>query len=608
LEKRGRQVSQQELKRIQAYFNPQEFRDLQMWFNLAWMDPYWCENDAFVKSLYAKGKNFTEEDIRGLVDKQLEICGLVAKKYKALQESGQIEISTTPFYHPILPLLCDTNNALGSSPHMSLPSKRFAHREDAKHQVEKAADYYNDVFGHRPAGMWPAEGSVSEDVIPIFEQAGVKWIASDEGILFRSNPLLQSSRRNLYKPYRLEILGSSINMIFRDHALSDSIGFVYSKWNAKDAVNDFMRKVHSIRDMAQHDHQQCIISVILDGENCWEYYPNDGWDFLRLLYKTLSEDPTVETVTINNYLENNPPVDTLRTVWPGSWINSNYEVWIGHPEDNLAWSYLADARDFLMEYTIKHPEKKDSEALKSAWQSVYIAEGSDWNWWYGEDHASDNDEIFDFLFRQYVISIYTLVGEKAPIQLYKAIKGMAIKPQNIEPIDFISPKIDGKVSSYFEWQAAGFYNTSAGGAMHQVETILKTFHYGFDINNLYFRLDLNIPFSHESIKNLSFNVVFLQPQGIEASLTIDPGPKINNFLIKNTLTGTEEKMDNAAVVNIIEISVPINRLKLENNQNTIEFIITILNNGQEIERWPYRSSITIPKPAENFTIINWSAI
>jgi alpha-amylase/alpha-mannosidase (GH57 family) len=607
LDKRGRQVNPQELKRIQAYFNPQDFRDLQMWFNLAWMDPYWREKDTLVKSLFTKGKNFSEEDIRALVDKQLEICGLVCAKYKALQESGQIEISTTPFYHPILPLLCDTNNALGSSPHMPLPAKRFAHREDAKYQVEKASEYYNDTFGHKPAGMWPAEGSVSEDVIPIFAQAGVKWIASDEGILFRTNPLLLSSRRNLYKPYKLEILGSSINMIFRDHALSDSIGFVYSKWNAKDAVNDFMRKVHSIRDMSD-DGQQCIISVILDGENCWEYYPNDGWDFLRLLYKTISEDPTVETVTINNYLENNPPVDTLRTIWPGSWINSNYEVWIGHPEDNLAWSYLAEARDFLMEYTIKHPEKQDSNALKSAWQSVYIAEGSDWNWWYGEDHASDNDEIFDFLFRQYVISVYTLVGEKAPNHLYKAIKGMAVKPQNIEPIDFITPKIDGKVSSYFEWQAAGFYSTSGGGAMHQVETVLKSFHYGFDINNLYFRLDLNIPLNEQSINDLSFNVVFLQPQGIEASLSIDSATKKSCFCLKNTLQVSEEMLDTAAIYNIIELAVPINRLKLENNQNTIEFIITILNKGHEIERWPYRSTITIPKPAENFTIINWSAI
>lgn len=608
LNKRGKQVNSEELKRVRQYFKPQDFRDLQTWFNLAWMDPYWKDKDSLVRNLFEKGKSFTEDDKAALIQKQLEICGLIAGKYKAMQETGQIEVSTTPFYHPILPLVSDTNNAMGATPHIKLPSKRFAHREDAKTQVAKAVEYYRGVFGKDPSGMWPAEGSVSEDVIPIFAQAGVKWIASDEGILFRTNPALGASRRNLYKPYKLDILGSTINMIFRDHALSDAIGFIYSKWSPQDAVNDFVRKIHTIRAMAEPD-QNCIIPVILDGENCWEYYPNDGWDFLRLLYKTLSEDPAIETVTINSFLEQHPPTDTLKTIWPGSWINSNYGVWIGHSEDNLAWACLADARDHLMDYTIKNPEKKDSEAVKTAWENIYIAEGSDWNWWYGDDHASANDEMFDYLFRQYLISIYTLTGSKVPDNLYKAIKGMAVKTSTtIEAIDFITPKIDGRISSYFEWQSAGFYNTAGGGAMHQVETVLKSFHYGFDLQNLYFRLDLNMPTTSESIKELCFSVVFLSPQGVEATLRIGQDNKIDSYTIKNIITGTESRLESAAVQKIIEFAVPIEKLNLDINHKHIEFAITISKNNCEIERWPNKSTVSIPVPTEEFSIINWSVI
>ncbi len=582
-------------------------RDLQVWFNLSWMDPYWQKNDELVKSLFAKGKNFTEEEKTALIDKQLEICGLIACKYKSMQDGGQIEVSTTPFYHPILPLLCDTNNALGATPHMPLPAKRFAHREDAKIQVEKAVNYYKTIFGHNPKGMWPAEGSVSEDVIPIFAQAAVNWIASDEGILFHTNPGLGASRRNLYKPYRLEVLGNQINMIFRDHALSDSIGFIYSKWAPQDAVNDFMKRLHSISEMADPT-QNCLVSVILDGENCWEYFPNDGWDFMRLLYKTISENNNIETVRISDYLEKFPPENTLKTIWPGSWINSNYGVWIGHPEDNLAWSYLAETRNFLMEYSIKHPEQSNTVALKSAWESIYIAEGSDWNWWYGDDHSSDNDEIFDFLFRQYLINVYEQIGEKVPDYLYKAIKVIEKKQPTHEPLDFITPKIDGRVSSYFEWQATGNYNVAGGGAMHQVETALKSFHYGFDLENLYFRLDLNIPMDSEKLKDFCFKVVFLQPKGLESECCLEIGPKIGQFTFLNRNTGTQTVLEQAAAGRIIEFAIPLSKLELTDEQKTIEFVIIIMKNCLEFERWPYKNTVIMPKPTPNFAILNWSAI
>jgi alpha-amylase/alpha-mannosidase (GH57 family) len=605
LEKRGRQSSGEELKRIQSYFRPADLRDLQVWFNLSWMDPYWKEHDPLVKALYQKERDFTEEEKLALVKKQQEICGLVVNKYRELQDRGQIEVSVTPFYHPILPLLCDTNNALGATPQINLPKKRFAHPEDARTQIRKAVTYYQERFGRPPRGMWPSEGSVAEDVIPIIEEAGIKWIATDEEILFRTQPALSAARRNLYQPYLLNIRNHQMNIIFRDHALSDAIGFVYTKWNASDAVSDFMKRLRALRDAIGNDAENHLVSVILDGENCWEYYANDGWDFLRLLYRTLSEDPSIETVTISDYLEKNPPRNGLRTLWPGSWINGNYGIWIGHAEDNLAWYYLGEARAFLTDYENRHPEKKDSPELNAAWELIFIAEGSDWNWWYGDDHSSGNDEMFDFLFRQNLIGVYETLNEKVPDYLYKSIKGLIRRQPTLEPIDFISPKIDGKITNYFEWQPAGFYQVGhSGGSMHQVETILKSFHYGFDLNNIYFRFDLNTPMNARNIEELSFKVVFLIPSKREVTISMGTGGNIRECILH--LEDLRENLGSVAAGTIIELAIPVEKLRIPQELNNLEFVVTVLKNNLESERWPFQSSVTLPKPSEDFSLQTWS--
>ncbi len=605
LEKRGRQISLDNLSRVQSYFRPSDMRDLQVWFNLSWMDPYWKERDPMIKALYAKGKDFTEEEKQQLIKKQLEICGMVVGKYRELQDRGQIEVSTTPFYHPILPLLCDTNNALGSTPQITLPRRRFQHREDAVVQVQKAVDYYQRNFGRAPSGMWPSEGSVCDELVPVFASFGLNWIATDEEILFRSQPGLSGSRSNLYKPYRVSVLGSQINIIFRDHALSDAIGFVYAKWNPSDAVADFMRRLHSIRDSIGDGHENSLVSVILDGENCWEYYSNDGWDFLRILYQAITNDPTIETVTVNRYLENNPPHGTLRNLFPGSWINGNYGIWIGHPEDNQAWDFLGETRTFLADYVSRNPEKKDSPAVKAAWERIYIAEGSDWNWWYGDDHSSDNDDMFDKLFRQNLIGVYEILGEKVPDHLYKAIKGLMRKQPTLEPIDFISPKIDGRVTNYFEWQPAGYYLVGhSGGSMHQVETILKSFYYGFDLNNMYFRFDTNIPMSG-AIEEISIRIVFLAPVSAQAIITFEAGGNIRSFSL-HSQDGKAERLSHAAAQKIIECAIPVDKLNIPQDTRSIEFVIALSKNNLETERWPYQSSVVMPKPSEDFTLQSWS--
>jgi len=623
LNKRGKYISFNELNRIQNYFREQELRDLQVWFNLAWIDPYWRWHDNFIADLFKKGKNFTEEEKIKLIEKQREICGKVVSKYKEAQEKGQIEVSVTPFYHPILPLIYNTEIAKISMPDVHLPRK-FSKPEDAKLQIQKAIEYYEKIFGRKPQGMWPSEGSVSEDIAILISEAGINWIATDEDILFNTIRMQQSMtiktpRQILYQPYKIEKTTQdgttrSLNIIFRDRALSDSIGFMYARWNPDDAVNDFMSKLKQICSYFQPEKPHCFVPVILDGENCWEYYPNDGWDFLRKLYTEISNNPNIETVTISEYLKKFPPEITLRHLFPGSWINSNFGIWIGHPEDNLAWEYLNQTREFLENYIEKHPEKKESQEYKNAFEEMLIAEGSDWCWWYGEDHTSGQDDVFDYLFRKHLMNVYTILGEKIPDELYLAIKGKFKKKVTFyEPKDFIQPVIDGKVTNYFEWLSSGSYSAEiSGSALHRTEKMIKEFYYGFDMNNLYFRIDI-----HENdfaIEDFLFNVLFLQPDNKKISIRL--GQNIEFFLKdekgeKDLKTGAFGCQ--VAFKKILEFSVPFDLLEIKIN-DPIEFVITvekIIQNKEtsvsyEIERWPYQDSIKLVRPTEEFSAKSWT--
>ena len=498
LEKRGRTVSADDLIRVQQFFRDPDWLDLQVWFNLAWFDPYWKDNNPFIKSLFEKGKGFTQEEKVKLTDIQAEICGIVAAKHKELQDRGQIEITATPFYHPILPLLCDTEEARMAMPDVQLPA-RFQHPEDAREQIERAAEDHRQRFGQRPRGFWPSEGSVSEQVASLFMDAGVRWIATDEAVLARSLKAGSFVQENLYSPWTLQRGGKELNFFFRDHTLSDAIGFVYASWDPKDAAKDFIGRLKKIRasliEVDGDKPQQHVVSVILDGENCWEYYKEDGRLFLRELYGLLSEESELTTVRGSDYLEQHKPVHTLPNLWSGSWIYSNFAIWIGHAEDNHAWDLLKRTHEFLKDHFARHPEAAGTEAGKLAWEEILIAEGSDWCWWYGDDHSSGNDETFDWLFRKHLMNVYSLVGAKPPEDLHLPIKALRKANAILPPTEFISPKIDGLVTSYFEWISAGLYATEAGatGTMHRAQNFIKSIHFGSDLETLYIRLDFSPP-------------------------------------------------------------------------------------------------------------------
>lgn len=603
LEKRGRNTTEEEVRKTLAYFKPEDFRDLQVWFNLTWMDPYWKKNDGLVKYLYEKERDFTEEEKQQLVQKQLEICGKIVQKHKEAQDRGQIEVSITPFYHPILPLICDTNSAHEATPDMTLPSKRFSHPQDAKWQIENAVAYYEKLFGQKPKGMWPSEGSVSDMAVDLASKAGIKWMATDEAVLSNSFKHISGDRRYLFRPFKTK----DMNIVFRDHGLSDSIGFVYSKWNAEDAVNDFINKVKNIGLFVGDNYDAPLVSVILDGENCWEYYSNDGWDFLTKLYEKLNNDETIETVRLSDYFEKFPPNTNIEKLTAGSWINGNFYVWIGQKEDNISWDYLSMTRDFLTDFIEKNPSLKGSKQETEAWRIIYAAEGSDWNWWYGDDHSSSNDAMFDYIYRQHLIEVYRLMGQTPPDILYKPIKNVTQRKHKIvKPAAFITPKIDGLITNFFEWKNAGCFEVGhSGGSMHQVSSVINVIYYGFDMENLYLRLDINEDISLKDMEDLSFNINFVNPVKYKAVLSFDSDGKVKDFSLEN---GDLKKIEtsNAFYNKIIELKIPFASLNLPQDYKTIDFSISVNKNNSEVERWPYQEAIIIPKPYEGFNFLSWN--
>ena len=326
----------------------EEIRDLVVWSNLVWIDPIFRRQSPF-KELWEKAEKFTEEDKNLLVEAQFKIMTGIIPAYKSLLEAGKIEISFTPYFHPILPLLCDTDAARESLPGITLPKNRFCYPEDAEKQVALAVEMYREKFGRDLTGMWPSEGSISEQMAPILVRHGIQWMASDEQVLYGSMTKsgMSTDKASPHGVYQHPTENGSIKIFFRDHALSDRIGFVYSGWDEEKAADDFINQLHNLRQTLGDRVENAVVPVILDGENCWEYYRNDGDAFLNLLFEKLNRDEQIETVTMGEACRSLPSVG-LKNIQAGSWINHNFRIWIGHAEDNIAWDILWEARRTLM--------------------------------------------------------------------------------------------------------------------------------------------------------------------------------------------------------------------------------------------------------------------
>ena len=336
-------------------FRHRDLRDLQVWSNLAWIHPLLFEKDPELAEFKAKGRHYTEEEKDWLLDKQRELLAKVIPLHRTLAERGQIELTTTPYYHPILPLLLDKKLAREAMPDVTLPGYREGYPEDAEIHVRRAVESHVARFGSPPRGMWPSEGSVCQSLVPLLARHGIEWIATDEEILGCSTggKVGRDSRGYvrhpdlLYRAWKAREGDHELSMLFRDHSMSDQVGFHYQRSPGHLAAGDFMGKLHAIGDACWHN-PATIVSVILDGENCWEYYPDGGVSFLRSLYQNVARDPRIRPVKAGEFLREHPPQDTLHRLFAGSWISHNFAIWIGHPEDNRGWDALHSTRQFLV--------------------------------------------------------------------------------------------------------------------------------------------------------------------------------------------------------------------------------------------------------------------
>ena len=432
-----------ELHRARQMLREQDFRDLQVLANLAWFHPL----SQGVAPLRLKGRGFTEEDKQSLVARTRESLAEILPRWRAL--SDRVELSVSPYYHPIVPLLCDFASAREAIPGLPLPDAP-SFRDEAEIQVRRAMDAGERYFGRRPKGVWPSEGSVSNEALALFRAAGAQWAATDEAIIGESGAKMVRG----------------IKVAFRDTALSNLLGFTYKTMDPTDAARDFVGRLEG---------RQGPVPVCLDGENPWEHYADGGVAFLRALFRELSDHPRIRTVTMSEL----PAAGSVDQIVAGSWINRNFGVWIGHPEDRKGWELLGRAYRDL---------KGSTNEL--AWECLRAAEGSDWYWWFGEDFTSAQDAEFDALFRRHVMNVYKTMGRPAPEDVHRPIKQVRSEVVLKQPWALLEVKLDGRRSDYFEWIAAGHYDMSREySALAGESSFLSDVYYGFDSDRLLVRLD-----------------------------------------------------------------------------------------------------------------------
>jgi alpha-amylase/alpha-mannosidase (GH57 family) len=601
-----------------AHFSVDDLRDLQVWHKLAWIDPLYVAEDPKVRALITKDRGYSEDDKLVLRAVELELLTRVVPEYKAALERGQVELSTSPFYHPILPLLCDTDVYLRTHPQSRMPREPFRHPEDAVEHLARAVSYHERLFGQRPVGVWPSEGSVSDAMVPLVARSGFQWMATDEEILARTtghgftrtgDGHVEQPER-LYRPYRIGPEDASVTCGFRDHRLSDLIGFSYAGWSADVAADDFVQRLVEAgqRFSAATGGAEGTVFVILDGENAWEHYEEQGRPFLRALYRRLQSHPALRTVTMAEACAG--ASERLPSVFPGSWINGDFYIWIGHPDDHRAWGQLVDARRALESPPAGLPE----ESMARAREEMLIAEGSDWFWWYGDDHSSEHDLEFDELFRRHVRNVYRALEKPIPEDLWVTNITTAPPAAYIQrPTGFVRPIIDGEITNYFEWVGAGSVEqTSVAGAMHQVADRtpgIAAVEFGFDLEALYVRVDATLPVSELLAGGYGLTLRFLKPVGLRVGLETNGGPPVPVVYRK---LGTEkwsrvqDPRLRGAVGRVAEFEIPFAVLGAATGDGVAMFV-TMTRGEAEMDRQPRHQAIEFDVPDHQFGSRTWTA-
>ncbi len=509
-------------------FSLQEYADIMMLFNLVWFDPMWFNIYPQLKKFLKKGKNYSLEDRQKLIDLNRDIIKQIIPAFKKYQDEGRIEIITSPYNHPIMPILINPNDLKTPALKYNMPDCKIALMLDLKEQIKLASDKITEIFGKPPKGLWPSEHCISQKTLDVLANLGFDWVITDESVLSNSlKKVFVRDFRGCYEdPYDVCSLylyktkrEKEINIVFRDSFIPNLIGFEYAHHDSMGCANDLFERIKTVNDKLKNSpDKKHLLTIAMDGENSWDSYEQDGRIFLERLYSLFNDDNSINTVLLSDYInENKSQAKQLKKVSSGSWVNQEFQLWIAEPTKNLAWQYLVQARN-----DIKTAEKSGNyskEQIKSAKQEIYIAEGSDWFWWYGEPNNSGQDHIFDFLFREHLKNIYNVLDLPVPKYLELPLSSYLGKPSKI-PRREIKPLINGYVKNNDEWMYAGCIDIPDGPIL-QENKLCNRIYFGSDRDNLYVRFDVNkyLMESKDSFKEYFSIYVYIKAHNEQFEIT-----------------------------------------------------------------------------------------
>lgn len=499
-----------------ARFSDADLRDLQLLFNLQWFGFGATADYPLVAALRRKQRGFDAADTQALLRLQREVAAAAVAMWRGLIARGQVELSLTPHGHPILPLLIDSDAARVALPQAPLPHPPMREPADAAHHIRTALAWGEQLFGVRASGMWPAEGSVSPAAAEAFAAEGLRWIASDDEVLQRSERPDGAWGEQRCRPWAITTANGSVNLFFRNHELSDRIGFAYASNPADEAARDLIEGAQRVA--AASGLARPLVTIILDGENAWESYEQDGSLFLEALYVGLAAAPGLQTVTASAALDRHS-AGQLRTLHSGSWISASFRIWIGSAAKNRGWELLIATRAAFAA-AVASPQVT-AEAASAARRALDRAEGSDWFWWYGDDFDSQMDEEFDQLFRGHCRTVYTSLGLRPPLALEEpVVAAPPVAQLPSHPIGLGEAQLDGRDSHFFEWRDSAAIEVIPRGAMNLTAPVFRTMRLMRGRAGLYLRLD------GEAVLGRGGRAVVCRltdDQGVESSLGLAEG-------------------------------------------------------------------------------------
>ncbi|MDX8407846.1 MAG: glycoside hydrolase family 57 protein, partial [Mariprofundaceae bacterium] len=403
-----------------AYLGGNYFTDLVTWYHLAWLGETVRRNNFVARRLIEKGRDFSYQDRRDLLTLIAGLLTEIPEKHRKLVEAGRIELTTTPYAHPIIPLMLDFKSAQATVPDALIPDEPYpGGRERAMEHIAMARETHEKLFGHIPSGVWPAEGAVSESTLALLGESGFQWTATGESVLHHSlkfNLREQQGNRDLYHPWLVGKDEQEITCFFRDDRLSDLIGFEYSRWGTEDAIANFMHELADIHHRTQ-GMDAPIVSIIMDGENAWEHFDQNGLPFLEGLYQAIADHEDYALTTFSDYLAESPATQRLEHLTPGSWVYGNLSTWIGDKAKTRGWELLIEAKKAYD----SHVEALAPEQREAAAEQLRICEGSDWCWWFGDYNPGAAVRDFDRLYRQHLAKLYQMLGLPQPVSLSESI-------------------------------------------------------------------------------------------------------------------------------------------------------------------------------------------